>query len=91
VGFKAGAEVSYGVHEQSEAPFHVPAQSIDEPLSTVTEGEDVRSQRPHRFRAVDSQAIDSGQHFGDGRSPPLVSVMSDPPIGLAGPFHECPR
>jgi hypothetical protein len=48
VRFKAGTEVSYGVHEQSEAPFHVPAQSIDKPLSTVTEGEDVRSQRPHQ-------------------------------------------
>ena len=47
----------------------VPAQSIDKPLSAVTEGEDVRSQRPHRFRAVDLQAVDSGQYFGDGRFP----------------------
>jgi hypothetical protein len=69
VRFKAGAEVNYGVHQQSEAPFHVSAQSIDKPLSTVTEGEDIRSQRPHRFWAIDSQAIDSGQHFGDGRFP----------------------
>jgi len=69
VRFKVGTEVSYGVHEQSDALFHVPAQSIDKPLSTVTEGEDVLSQRPHRFRAIDSQAVDSGQHFGDGRFP----------------------
>src|SRR5262249_1921046 len=67
--FKVGTEVSYGVHEQSEVLFHVLAQSIDKPLSAVTEGEDVLSQRPHRFRAVDSQAVDSGQHVGDGRFP----------------------
>ena len=32
----AGTEVSYGVHQQSEALVHVPAQSIDKPLSAVT-------------------------------------------------------
>jgi len=69
VRFQVGTEVNYGVHKQSEALFRVPAQSIDKPLSAVTEGEDVLSQRPHRFRAVDSQAVDSGQHFGDGRFP----------------------
>jgi hypothetical protein len=69
VRFKGGTEVDYGVRKQSEAPFHVPALSIDKPLSTVTEGEDVRSHRPHRFWAIDSQAIDSGQQVGDGRFP----------------------
>ncbi len=67
--FKVGTEVNYGVHKQSEALFHVPTQSIDKPLSAVTKGEDVLSQHPHRFRAIDSQAVDSGQHFGDGRFP----------------------
>jgi len=42
----AGTEVSYGVHQQSEALVHVPAQSIDKPLSAVTEGEDVLSPVP---------------------------------------------
>ena len=88
--FKADPEVNYGVHQQSEALVHVLAQSVDKPLSAVAEGEDVLRNARTGSGPLTRRPLIAVSTSAMAGSPPLASVMSDPPIGLAGPFRECP-